>query len=69
MLQDCTRQGQRTSIFALEPWQDWLLNAVFQAVLMFLVVMYATQAIYADRSSGTTFSHWEVPTASHMDIF
>ena len=27
---------------------------------MFVMVMYATQAIYSDRSSGTTFSHWEV---------
>ena len=28
---------------------------------MFAMVMTATQAIYADRASGTTFSHWEVP--------
>ena len=28
---------------------------------MFVMVMFATQAIYSDRSSGTTFSHWEVP--------
>lgn len=42
----------------------WLLNAVFQAALMFAMVMFATQAIYSDRSSGTTFSHWEVTPGS-----
>ena len=31
---------------------------------MFVMVMYATQATYSDRSSGTTFSHWEVATAA-----
>ena len=31
-----------------------------QALVMFAMVMTATQAIYADRASGTTFTHWEV---------
>ena len=37
-----------------------MANAAFQALLMFAMVMLATQAIYADRASGTTFTHWEV---------
>lgn len=31
------------------------------------MVMLATQAIYPDRASGTTFSHWEV-CASAADV-
>ncbi|BDA43574.1 Phospholipid-transporting ATPase 3 [Coccomyxa sp. Obi] len=44
------------------PWAlaGWVVNAIFQAAVMFVMVMFATQSIYADRSSGTTFTHWEV---------
>lgn len=44
------------------PWAlaGWVVNAIFQAAIMFVMVMFATQSIYADRSSGTTFTHWEV---------
>lgn len=34
---------------------------------MFVMVMFATQSIYADRSSGTTFTHWEVSQRIESD--
>ena len=52
--------GPKNLYFRPRALAGWLLNAVFQAAVMFVMVMYATQAIYSDRSSGTTFSHWEV---------
>ena len=56
--------GPRNLYFRPRALAGWLLNAVFQAAVMFVMVMYATQAIYSDRSSGTTFSHWEVASAA-----
>ena len=52
--------GPRNLYFRPRALAGWLLNAVFQAGVMFVMVMYATRAIYSDRASGTTFSHWEV---------
>ena len=56
--------GPKNIYFRPRALAGWLLNAVFQAALMFVMVIFATQAIYADRSSGTTFSHWEVTPGS-----
>ena len=53
--------GPRNLYFSWRALAGWLANAVFQAVVMFVMVMSATKATYADRASGTTFTHWEVP--------
>jgi len=52
--------GPKNLYFRPKALAGWLLNAIFQAGVMFVMVMFATQATYSDRSSGTTFSHWEV---------
>jgi hypothetical protein len=52
--------GPRNLHFRWRALAGWVANAAFQALLMFAMVMLATQAIYADRASGTTFTHWEV---------
>lgn len=57
--------GPKNIYFRPSALAGWLLNAVFHAALMFVMVIYATRAIYSDRSSGTTFSHWEVCLGSH----
>ena len=38
----------------------WLINAVYQAAVLFTSVIYATRATFADRASGMPWTHWEV---------
>ena len=48
--------GPRNLYFRPSALVGWVLNAIFQAAVMFVMVMYATQAVYADCASGTTFN-------------
>ena len=52
--------GPRNQLFDAWTLFCWVANACYQAAIMFAMVIKATPAIYADRSSGKTFSHWEV---------
>jgi hypothetical protein len=59
--------GPKNSYFRPKALAGWVVNAIFQAAVMFVMVMFATQSIYADRSSGTTFTHWEVSQRIESD--
>ncbi|KAK9829125.1 hypothetical protein WJX72_004020 [[Myrmecia] bisecta] len=52
--------GPRNMYFSHRARAAWLLNGFWQAGILFVMVIYATPAIYADRSSGSVWSHWEV---------
>ena len=57
--------GPRNKLFSAWALGCWMANACYQASVMFAMVIKATPAIYADRSSGKTYTHWEV-LALHM---
>lgn len=52
--------GPQNRLFSVWALSCWMLTACYQAAIMFAMVIQATRAIYADRSSGMTYTHWEV---------
>ena len=58
--------GPRNSLFAARSLSCWVANACYQAAIMFAMVIKATPAIYADRRSGMTYTHWEVGAPSKL---
>ena len=52
--------GPKNRLFGAWTLGGWLVNACYQAAIMFAMVMEATRPIYADRASGRTYSHWQV---------
>ncbi|KAK9787844.1 hypothetical protein WJX73_000953 [Symbiochloris irregularis] len=52
--------GPKNKLFNAWTLSWWLANACYQAAIMFAMVITATQAVHAGRSTGRPYSLWQV---------
>ena len=52
--------GPRNQRFSMGAISLWLLNACYQAGIMFAMVICGTYNTHIARPNGQTFSHWQV---------
>ncbi|KAK9864093.1 hypothetical protein WJX84_000818 [Apatococcus fuscideae] len=54
--------GPKNLCFSYKSVAFWLANAFLHAGILFTMVILGTKSTYIDRSSGMTYTHWEVGT-------